>query len=75
MPAIRRIDATYVVNPVSLGEPRHGLPSATHAVWEDGQVQIKHIDYDPRPTQDKLALMALEPEIEDRLHEILERGL
>jgi predicted phosphodiesterase len=37
----------HIVNPGSLGQPRHGLPSATYAVWEDGHLQIKHIDYVP----------------------------
>ena len=31
--------------------------------------QIKHIDYDPKPTQNKIALMAIEPEAAERLKE------
>ena len=75
VPAIRRVGDTHIVNPGSLGQPRHGLPSATYAVWDDGHLQIKHIDYDPRPTQGKLALMALDPEMVERLREILGRGM
>ena len=75
VPAIRRIGNTHIVNPGSLGQPRHGLPSATFAAWEDGRLQIHHIDYDPKPTQNKLALMSLDPEIQERLREILERGM
>jgi putative phosphoesterase len=75
VPAIRRVGKAHIVNPGSLGQPRHGLPSATYAVWEDGHLQIKHIDYDPRPTQNKLALMALDPEIVEQLRGILERGM
>lgn len=75
VPAIRRVGSAPIVNPGSLGQPRHGLPSATYAVWEDGHLQIKHIDYDPRATRNKLALMVLDPEIAERLGEILERGL
>jgi protein phosphatase len=75
IPAIRRVGNAHIVNPGSLGQPRHGLPSATYAVWEDGQLQIKHIDYNPRPTQNKIALMALDPDVEERLRAILERGL
>ncbi len=75
VPAIRRVGNKYIVNPGSLGQPRHGLPSATYAVWEDGHLQIHHIDYDPKPTQNKLRLMSLDPEIEDRLREILDKGL
>ncbi len=75
VPAIRRVDNTHIVNPGSLGQPRHGLPSATYAVWEDGHLQIKHIDYNPRPTQIKLNLMSLDPEAVDRLGDILRKGL
>jgi hypothetical protein len=47
IPTIRRVGNVHIVNPGSLGQPRHGLPSATYAVWEDGHLQIKHIDYVP----------------------------
>ncbi len=75
VPALRRIGNTHLVNPGSLGQPRHGLPSATFAAWEDGHLQIHHIDYDPKPTIHKLALMSLDPEVQERLGEILERGI
>ena len=75
VPAIRRVGNAHLVNPGSLGQPRHGLPSATYAVWEDGHLQIKHIDYDPTPTQNKIGLMAIEPEMAERLKEILGRGM
>ena len=75
VPAIRRVGKAHLVNPGSLGQPRHGLPSATYGVWEDGHLQIKHIDYDPMPTQNKIALMAIEPEVAERLKEILARGM
>jgi protein phosphatase len=75
VPAIRRVGSAHIVNPGSLGQPRHGLPSATYAVWADGHLQIKHIDYAPKATQNKLALMSLDPEIAARLSEVLERGI
>ncbi len=75
IPALRRVGDTHLVNPGSLGQPRHGLPSATYAAWEDGQLQIKHIDYDPGPTRNKLRLTGLDPEIVERLRDILERGM
>jgi predicted phosphodiesterase len=73
VPAIRRVGNAHVAKPGSLGQPRHGLPSATYAVWEDGHLQIKHVDYDPKPTQNKIRLMAIEPEIAERLKEIWEK--
>jgi predicted phosphodiesterase len=41
-----RVNDKWLVNPGSLGQPRHGLPSATYAIWEDGDLKIQHIDYD-----------------------------
>jgi putative phosphoesterase len=75
IPAIRRIDQRHWVNPGSLGQPGHGLPSATFAVWDDGHLQIHHIDYDPQPTIRKLGLIGVDPDIQARLAEILERGM
>lgn len=75
VPAIRRFGKGHIVNPGSLGQPRHGLPSATYAVWEDGRCQIHHIDYNPMPTQNKLPLMRLDPEVEARLRDVLGTGM
>lgn len=65
----------YAVNPGSLGQPRHGLPSITYAVWEDGDLAIRHIDYDPTRVCQRLTLWPLEPEQCDRLQRILQTGL
>jgi putative phosphoesterase len=75
VPALRRVGNVHLVNPGSLGQPRHGLPSATFAAWEDGRLQIHHIDYDPKPTINKLNLLALDPEVTERLQELLEKGI
>ncbi len=75
VPAMRRIGDVHWVNPGSLGQPCHGLPSATYAVWDDGHLQIHHIDYDPQPTIHKLGLIGVDPEIQARLAEVLQNGM
>lgn len=75
IPFLRRVGKAWVVNPGSLGQPRHGLPSATYAVWDDGNLKIQHIDYDPGLTIKKLALMPLDPEHLVRLQQALARGM
>src|SRR3990172_238564 len=62
LPAIRRFDGLLIVNPGSLGQPRYGLPDATYAVWQDGNVQIKHLHYDHEATVQKLRLAPLSAE-------------
>ncbi len=75
VPLLRRAGKAWAVNPGSLGQPRHGLPSATYAVWEDGELKIQHIDYDPTATIRKLALLPLDPEHLLRLQQALARGM
>jgi putative phosphoesterase len=75
VPLLRRAGKSWVVNPGSLGQPRHGLPSATFAVWDDGDLRMQHIDYDPTTTIRKLALMPLDPELLLRLQETLAQGM
>ena len=75
VPLLRRAGKAWIVNPGSLGQPRHGLPSATYAVWEDGELRIQHIDYDPSATIQKLALMPLDPEHLLRLQQALAHGM
>lgn len=75
MPMLRRVGNRYFVNPGSLGQPRHGLPSATYAVWNDGDLKLQHIDYDPQATIRKLGLLPLDPEQTARLQETLRLGM
>lgn len=75
VPLLRRMGRRYLVNPGSLGQPRHGLPSCTYAVWDDGDLKIQHIDYDPRVTIQKLGLVPLDPEAVARLQETLRVGM
>ncbi len=75
IPSIRRVNEKWFVNPGSLGQPRHGVPSATYAIWEDGDLKIKHIDYDPRSAIQRLALLPLDPEYVSRLQQTLAYGI
>lgn len=75
VPMIRRVSRSWVVNPGSLGQPRHGLASATYAVWNDGDLKMQHIDYDPNPTIKKLGLLPLDPDDLLRLQQALARGI
>lgn len=75
VPLLRRVGKRWMVNPGSLGQPRHGLPSCTYAIWDDGDLRIQHIDYDPDATIGKTALLPLDPDHVTRLQETLRRGL
>ncbi len=75
VPAIRQVDGIVLVNPGSLGQPRHGTPSPTYAVWEDGELQIRHIHYDLSPLLRKLSLLPLDPDHVGRLQSIIKEAL
>ena len=75
LPAIRRFGDRLIVNPGSLGQPRYGLPDATYAVWEDGDMRIRHLHYDHGAVARKLRLAALSPEVIEQLSGIVETGL
>ncbi|MCS6845738.1 MAG: metallophosphatase family protein [Caldilineales bacterium] len=74
LPGLRQVGRTVIVNPGSLGQPRNGTPDATYAVWRDGFLQIHHLHYDHDTTQRKLMSLPLDPDVIDRLQEILETG-
>lgn len=75
VPAVRQVGETVLVNPGSLGQPRHGTPSATYAVWEDGELQIRHIHCDLSPVLRKLSLLPLDPEHVAQLQIIIQKAL
>jgi putative phosphoesterase len=74
LPAIRQLDKMVLVNPGSLGQPRYGVPDPTYAVWEGGQVTIRHLHISHERTIQKLALLPLEKTIIQRLQQILMTG-
>lgn len=74
VPLIRQVGETYVVNPGSLGQPRYGSPDATYAVWQDGELQIRHLHYPWEITWRKLAMLPIDPDVVEELQAILERG-
>lgn len=46
LPIKKRFGNTLVVNPGSVGRPKHGNPQAAYAVWEDGEVTLRSVLYD-----------------------------
>ncbi len=75
IPSLRRIGNQWIVNPGSLGQPRHGSPSATYAIWQDGHLKIQHIDYNPSAVMQRLALLPLDPDYVLRLQQTLACGM
>lgn len=46
LPMLRHIGKTTIVNPGSVGQPRHGDRRASYVVWEDGEIHVHCVPYD-----------------------------
>jgi hypothetical protein len=65
---------TLVVNPGSVGQPKHGDPRAAYAVWTDGVVSLHRTAYDVEQTIRAFAGLTLEPQVVRSLSEVLRTG-
>lgn len=73
-PMIRKLDRTTVINPGSVGQPRDGSPLASYALWKDGHVEIKRVEYDLDKTLTALTGTGLKDTDVDTLSKILREG-
>jgi putative phosphoesterase len=74
LPMLRTIGKTTIVNPGSIGQPRHGDPRASYAIWEDGEVTFRHGVYDVKRTTALLKQAPLALSVIIQLNGILESG-
>ena len=74
LPMLRTIGGTTIVNPGSVGQPRHGDPRASYAIWEDGEVKFHRSMYDVSRTTELLKQAPLAPSVIIQLSMILESG-
>lgn len=57
------LGATTVVNPGSVGQPRDGDPRASYAILENGNVELKRVEYDVEATIQELARFEMPKEV------------
>jgi predicted phosphodiesterase len=50
LPLLRRIGGTWVVNPGSVGRPRSANARAAYALWKDGEITLRSVEYDAEET-------------------------
>ncbi len=74
LPMIRRVGKTVVVNPGSAGQPRHGDPRASYAVWEDGKVSLCQKPYNIGQTVSALEQAPLPTPVITQLTTLLRTG-
>jgi predicted phosphodiesterase len=70
-PFVRAFGERLLINVGSVGQPRDGLPEASYAVIEDGEVELKRIPYNIEATVEKVMAMPLEEDYCQQLAYIL----
>lgn len=73
-PIVREIGGVTLINPGSVGQPKHGDPRAACAIWEDGEVRLRRTPYPVERTVRQLEALSLPPAITQRLAAILRTG-
>lgn len=73
-PFVRRVGATTVVNPGSLGQPKTGKPDACYAVWHDDHFELKQFSYPYQETIEKLQQLPVSPDVKHDLETVLVSG-
>jgi len=69
-----RVRKTLVVNPGSVGQPKHGDAQAAYALWQDGKVTLRRVAYDVEQTIGAYNGLGVEPHTIEVLAEILRTG-
>ncbi|SPE56493.1 conserved hypothetical protein [Verrucomicrobia bacterium] len=74
LPMKTQFQRTLVINPGSVGQPKHGDPRAAYAVWEDGAVKLRRVAYEVERTVRAYDGLGLEPHVVHSLTEALRTG-
>jgi putative phosphoesterase len=74
LPFQRKIGSKVVVNPGSLGQPKHGRPEASYAVWDGDSVRLVNTPYHVEETVRKIQALRLPSEIKADLSTVLRCG-
>jgi protein phosphatase len=71
LPFILDLGTQRVVNPGSVGQPKHGAPAACYAVWEDGAISLRSCRYPVGETVRKVLALPIDMRIRRELADVL----
>lgn len=74
LPFVKPIGHRTIVNPGSLGQPKHGGAEASYAVWQDGKISLRTASYPVERTIEKLRRLPLAADVLDGLVHVLTTG-
>jgi putative phosphoesterase len=73
-PCVLEVGNKIVINPGSVGLPRDGDPRASYAVLEDGDVELKRVEYPIEETVRTIEESPLPDQAKEFLSEVLRNG-
>ena len=74
VPFRRALPERLIVNPGSVGQPKHGFPMACYALWEDGRIFLRSCHYPVEDTVRKVYALPVPLEIRSQLAAVLLSG-
>lgn len=74
IPFRRVLETRLVVNPGSVGQPKHGRAEARYAIWQDGKIRLESAAYEVEETVAKLRRLPLSAAVFEDLAFVLRNG-
>jgi len=74
LPFTMNLKEQRIVNPGSVGQPKHGAPKACYAFWEDGRLSLQSRLYPVEETVNKFLNLPVSTEIRNQLVAVLRSG-
>lgn len=74
LPLLRKHGRSQIVNPGSVGQPLDGDPRASYAIWDDGHIELRRVQYDRDAAVRALGALSLPAAMRFELQKILLRG-
>jgi protein phosphatase len=74
LPFTMNLDGLRIVNPGSVGQPKHGAPEACYGIWEDGQLSLRSLPYPVEDTVRKICSLPVPMEVRGQLAAVLRSG-
>ncbi len=71
LPFVLDLGRHRVVNPGSLGQPKHGAPRACYAIWEGGEIELRSYSYPVEETVRKVLTMPVPEGMQRSLADVL----
>ena len=74
VPFERSLGLRLIVNPGSVGQPKHGRAEACFALWHDGRIALSSAQYDAEQTIEKLRTLSFSTGVFQDLAFVLRNG-